>query len=139
MGKKTKEQQRHSNIRAYGISVAEYNRLFEDQNGLCAICGKDNGSISLCIDHDHKTNEVRGLLCNLCNRAIGLMKDDPILLIKAADYVKKGVPYYLKGKIEGSWRFGKFNRKRIWKGIVINEHPDLTLKQQAHLDRMIYE
>ena len=72
-----------------------------DQGGKCWICQGDNGLKALCIDHDHKTNNVRGLLCNLCNRAIGLLRDDPELIDKAAEYIRKGSPEHLQGKLIG--------------------------------------
>lgn len=120
---------RGKRIRLYGITVTEYERLFNEQNGVCAICGKDNGQIALCIDHDHATNEVRGLLCNLCNRGIGLFNDNPNLLDKAKQYVIKGAPHYLKGKLEPNWSFGKYTKPRVYQGRIINEFPDLTTEE----------
>jgi len=88
MGKKTKEQQRHANIRAYGITVDIYNQMYEDQKGLCWICtGLPTDGKSLNVDHCHKTKQVRGLLCNLCNRALGLFRDDPAILSQAMWYL----------------------------------------------------
>ena len=133
MSKSKYDIARGKRIRLYGITVTEYERLFNEQNGVCAICQKDNGLIALCIDHDHNTNEVRGLLCNLCNRGIGLFNDNPDLLNKAKLYVIKGVPEYLKGKLEPSWLPVK-QRKRVYEGIVINEHPNLTQEDIAWLN-----
>ena len=82
---------RGKRIRSYGISVGEFNQMMEDQGHKCYICDGDNGHIALCIDHDHKTGKVRGLLCNKCNRAIGLLDDNPELLIIAAAYLVGGV------------------------------------------------
>lgn len=67
-----------------------YKKLFEEQGGVCAICSTpENGRYSnLSIDHNHDTNEIRGLLCNNCNRGIGLLKDNPKLMRKAANYVE---------------------------------------------------
>jgi len=128
MSKNKYDIARGKRIRLYGITVTEYERLFNEQNGVCAICHKDNGLIALCIDHDHNTNEVRGLLCNLCNRGIGLFNDSPDLLNKAKEYVIRGVPNYLKGKLEPSWLPVK-QRKRVHEGIVINEYPNLTQEE----------
>jgi len=75
----------------YGISLEEYEKMFEKQNGLCAVCGNTNLRYkkSLSIDHCHKTNMVRGLLCDDCNLAIGLMNDDIKILKKAVKYLKE--------------------------------------------------
>lgn len=78
--------------RAYSISVDDYKKLYEDQNGKCAICGNKSNlgrKEKLCVDHNHKTNKVRGLLCDLCNKGIGSLKDD-IKNVKAAlTYLEK--------------------------------------------------
>lgn len=80
----------------YGITVARYEELHEMQGGLCAICGEPEGKMQrgkvymLSVDHDHVTGEVRGLLCNNCNRAIGLLKDNTDILKKAIRYLEVG-------------------------------------------------
>ena len=76
----------------HGISLVEYNELFERQEGKCAICGIHEDQLSkkgLAIDHDHVTNKVRGLLCGNCNRALGFFKDDIEILKKAVDYLQQ--------------------------------------------------
>ncbi len=71
-------------VRMYGITEDEYARLFKEQGGRCAICrrpetAKRKGKLRvLCVDHDHATKVVRGLLCSSCNRAIGYLGDDPL-------------------------------------------------------------
>ena len=76
----------------YGITLAEHNAILESQGGVCAICGekeKRKGSNgSLCVDHCHSTNQVRGLLCHKCNVLLGLSGDDPDLLYRAISYLK---------------------------------------------------
>jgi hypothetical protein len=75
--------------RAYGISLEEYKNLLKKQDGVCAICEKNCSSgRMLCVDHDHKTNTVRGLLCVNCNRAIGNLKDNINLLTRMIKYLK---------------------------------------------------
>lgn len=56
----------------YGITSEQYDDLLRKQSGNCAICGKHNLEFArkLAIDHDHKTSEIRGLLCEVCNRKI---------------------------------------------------------------------
>ena len=56
----------------YGITVDDYNVMLENQQGVCAICGKiDSHGIRLAVDHNHQTKEVRGLLCAYCNGRLG--------------------------------------------------------------------
>lgn len=77
--------------RLYGISIEDYNNLFESQKGCCAICGEHQANLktSLSVDHNHITGEVRGLLCKPCNMAIGIFKDDIQIAIAAVDYLKR--------------------------------------------------
>jgi hypothetical protein len=58
------------------------------QGGGCAICGRTPGKISLHVDHDHETGEIRGLLCVGCNNALGQFRDDLRLLVRAGEYVQ---------------------------------------------------
>jgi hypothetical protein len=75
----------------YNTTIEEYDKMYEKQNGLCAICGKlpklggINGKLQ--IDHDHTLNKTRGLLCYNCNHGLGCFKDSIELLIKAAEYL----------------------------------------------------
>lgn len=79
-------------FRNYGITKEQFEWLLEDQKGLCAICGLYlNNDIN--IDHDHKkelSSSVRGIVHRTCNSAIGLLKDDPSICRKAADYLERG-------------------------------------------------
>lgn len=70
--------------KSYGITLEEYNKQVKRQNGECAMCHKKS---KLVIDHDHFTGSFRGLLCNTCNRYIGLIGDNPILALEAAHYL----------------------------------------------------
>jgi hypothetical protein len=71
----------------YGLTPTEYESLSAQQAGQCAIC-KASG-VLLHVDHDHNTNRIRGLLCGLCNRGLGLFRDSPDLLIEGAKYLKR--------------------------------------------------
>lgn len=74
--------------RSFGITLDTYNTMLENQNGVCAICKrKDTSFDSLAVDHDHDTGQVRGLLCHLCNRALGLFKDNKANLEQAVRYL----------------------------------------------------
>lgn len=77
--------------RKYGIDAQDYRKLFENQKGKCAICGNEEskGAYVLSVDHDHETKEIRGLLCNDCNRGIGLLGDDVERLKVAVKYLSR--------------------------------------------------
>jgi len=76
--------------RIYDISLKDYEQLFIAQYGLCAICHHPPTTEKpfLVVDHDHETGMVRGLLCNNCNIAIGLLKDNPSTLQSAIRYLQ---------------------------------------------------
>ena len=75
----------------YGISLKEYEVKEVEQGHSCAICFIHKKDIprALCVDHDHKTGKIRGLLCDTCNRALGLLKDSKIVLSSALTYLEK--------------------------------------------------
>jgi hypothetical protein len=76
----------------YGITVEDYNNLFEFQKGCCAICRKHQSqlNVSLAVDHDHANGNIRGLLCFNCNSGLGRFKDNTDLLINAIKYLTRG-------------------------------------------------
>lgn len=75
----------------YNITVDSYNLMYDNQSGCCAICGTHQSELkrSLCVDHCHDTNRVRGLLCHGCNFAIGFLKDSIANLNSAIKYLKE--------------------------------------------------
>lgn len=98
--KRTKYQNRirNSNLKKYGLNQVDYEKLLEKQNNKCKICGihaenapgvgSSNGGV-LCVDHDHLTSKVRGLLCSKCNTGLGLFFDDISNLERAILYLKE--------------------------------------------------
>jgi hypothetical protein len=87
---------REHNLRKnYGLTVAEYEQMFDRQNGVCAICGEPPAQegwktvTRLHVDHDHNTGQVRSLLCNNCNRALGYFQDNRELLRRATEYLDR--------------------------------------------------
>jgi hypothetical protein len=90
---KRKASSRKSNLRKYGITPEEYDRIFKDQDGKCAICHRSptgvgrNGKV-LHVDHNHKTGKVRGLLCPDCNLSIGRLGDSIDVLKSAIAYLE---------------------------------------------------
>jgi hypothetical protein len=84
---------RHAYIASkFGLTSTQVEALLKQQKGVCAVCENTEtakGKSTLSIDHDHKTGAVRGLLCTRCNQALGMMKDSPTLLRKAAKYLER--------------------------------------------------
>ncbi len=77
----------------YDMTIRDYEKLLKQQNGKCPICSTtkpgDKTKIHFCVDHDHKTGKVRGLLCHSCNTGLGRFKDNTESLIAAAVYILK--------------------------------------------------
>lgn len=82
----------------YGHDDLIYDRLFEIQNGICAICGRPpeeqpmgrnrTARTILSTDHNHKTGKVRGLLCRHCNQALGWIRENPESIQKMLEYIE---------------------------------------------------
>jgi ribosomal protein L34E len=77
----------------YGITVADYERMLGEQDGACASCkrppsGKGVDAV-LHVDHDHETGEARALLCGTCNKALGIMRDDPDAIWQLLIYARR--------------------------------------------------
>lgn len=70
----------------YNITIEEYERKFKEQRGICSICHNIFDS-NLVVDHNHFNNKVRGLLCNTCNLALGLIKEDLKTLQRMQEYI----------------------------------------------------
>jgi hypothetical protein len=83
----------------YGMTAAEYAAMLLIQEGVCAICrqpetrthGRTGRTFSMPVDHCHKSGKVRGLLCQNCNRALGLLGDDVDRLKAAVRYLESKV------------------------------------------------
>jgi hypothetical protein len=75
----------------YNLTKDEFLDLAKKQGYSCPICNGDasDAPYRLSVDHDHTTNEIRGLLCNPCNYALGLFYDDPERLERAIHYLKQ--------------------------------------------------
>lgn len=82
--------------RRKGLTIEDFQELYDAQNGVCAICSQPeirtrSGAVRiLCIDHDHQTGMIRGLLCSRCNVILGQVRDIPETLLAAAAYLVAG-------------------------------------------------
>ena len=94
---KIKEHSRKAQLkRKYGITLEKYKELLWLQDGHCVFCDRTPDQERygvLCVDHDHKTGKIRGLLCITHNRALGVFGDNEEGLLKALRYVR--------GKVQG--------------------------------------
>lgn len=94
-----KDSYRNSYLkREFGITIEEYKQMHGEQDGKCAICLQEetarhpsdqNRIKRLAVDHCHTTGQVRGLLCDNCNRGIGLFKEDETRLTRAINYLNE--------------------------------------------------
>lgn len=82
----------------YGITLSDFYEKLNNQNGKCAICtkllelpteGQGQGLNVAAVDHCHVTGKVRDIICNACNKALGLFNDDTTLLFNAITYLRK--------------------------------------------------
>lgn len=73
--------------RKFKLSDEEYTALIEKSQGHCSVC--DRPLTKVCIDHDHKTGRVRGVLCNNCNTALGLVGDNTATLSKLIQWLER--------------------------------------------------
>ena len=73
----------------YNLTLADYDKMLGAHDGKCAICGGVNkNGRRLCVDHNHKTNKIRGLLCKDCNLILGFAKDSVGTLLTAVTYLR---------------------------------------------------
>lgn len=90
------ERREARKLAEYGLTPLDYAIMLQYQDGLCAICGRAETTLSvradgsvkaLAVDHDHTSDVVRGLLCSTCNAGLGQFADDPATLMRAALYL----------------------------------------------------
>lgn len=92
---KYKKLARNRDLKKYGITLEDQEKMLRDQDNKCAICGKElflfgsSKKITAHVDHDHKTGKVRGLLCQECNTGLGKFMDNTDYLLSAVSYLKK--------------------------------------------------
>lgn len=90
-----RQVRKRSRLKKYNLTLKDYDVLFEKQNGVCAICKQPETATfkdiicRLSVDHCHKTNKVRGLLCKHCNTILGYADDNIQLLKYAINYLRR--------------------------------------------------
>jgi len=86
--KKVKKTKKNWQLKSdYGITLEQYNEMFQKQQGCCAVCGRHQSELkrALAVDHNHKTGQLRKLLCDRCNVGLGFIED--------SEYLKKAIEY----------------------------------------------
>ena len=116
-------------LRTYGITLGEKEAMVKRQAGRCAICGRK--AKTLCVDHDHDTGFVRGLLCFRCNQALGFFGDSIQSLQRAVDYMEWAYSAWddlSPGEQELWWPYrGRINGKARAKRVTtVKRRPSLT-------------
>lgn len=76
--------------RTYGLSVGQYDLMLLDQQNRCAVCGRHVSELNhrLYVDHDHVTDEVRGLLCRWCNSVVAWFEEHPDRIDAVGQYLE---------------------------------------------------
>lgn len=90
---RTRESLHGRTLRRFGLTQADYEQILASQGGGCVLCHTTiphRRRVHFDIDHDHRTGEIRGLLCNRCNMTLGRMQDDADWFRRAADYLNNG-------------------------------------------------
>lgn len=85
-----KNKRRNSYLKLkYGITLADYNKLLKKQGGGCALCLKtpEEEGRNLAVDHDHKSGQIRGILCMFCNHRVIGRHSNALLFAAAARYL----------------------------------------------------
>lgn len=89
---KASEASRHNSAykKNFGITLEQYNEMFLAQNGQCLICSRHQTKFKqrLAVDHNHKTGQVRGLLCHKCNFNLGIIEDS-LFVVQAHNYLRR--------------------------------------------------
>lgn len=94
---RSKTRKREWLKKRYEMRIDEYDRMVKIQNNRCYICEHspkktdDPRTLNLQVDHCHKTNKIRKLLCHQCNRALGLLKEDPNIFLKCISYIQEHI------------------------------------------------
>ena len=100
----------------YGLTEQQYQDLLDSQGGGCAICGKtpEEEGRNLAVDHNHKTGEIRGILCSYHNHRVVGKWTDTELLRKVLEYISVGTGLF----VPDSKKSGRRRKRRVSKKYV---------------------
>ena len=76
--------------RSYGITLEDYNKMLYEQKACCKACGRHQSEFErvLVVDHNHKTGQIRGLLCSPCNVSLGMLEEDVMRMKRLISYIE---------------------------------------------------
>lgn len=74
--------------RKYGMSIDDFDGMWASQDGVCVTCSASLDDVKACVDHDHYTGRVRGILCHNCNVSAGLLKDSSHIAASLSEYLR---------------------------------------------------
>jgi Recombination endonuclease VII len=115
----------------YRLTEDKYERILAYQHGRCAGCGRPPGPIRLAVDHCHKTGRIRGLLCWLCNRAIGIIRDNATTAANLGGYLASPpAPLAL-----GEETFGLIGQAKPSKKVKVYGPPTAAKKTEKQCSR----
>ena len=99
--KEKKDKARASHLlRVYGITLDQYNLLRKKQGYRCFVCRRPEKEfkVRMAVDHDHKTGEIRGLLCSYCNHRVVGRNRDPEVMKRVYEYLSQGTGWFVPKK-----------------------------------------
>ena len=109
-------------VKKYNTSFEKFLSILSKSGGKCDICREPLSQKNYTVDHNHKNNEIRGILCRKCNAALGLLKDSPGVIDKAKEYLTERGYSGSKRKIGNKRPFGK-KRTQEFKDYLEKWHP----------------
>ncbi|HEY6021270.1 MAG TPA: endonuclease VII domain-containing protein [Candidatus Paceibacterota bacterium] len=88
-------------LKTYGLTLEQYEALYEAQGGVCYICRRATGKVKrLAVDHDHRSGFVRGLCCSTCNKILAHFRDDPEAGWRVFKYLEYPPAFDVIGKVK---------------------------------------
>lgn len=119
--------------RLYRLTEAEYEVILSFQGGVCAGCGEPPRKTRLAVDHDHKTGRIRGLLCWLCNRAIGILRDNGNAAARLGAYLQApSAPAALGKETYGLIGKAQHKKKMIYGPPVMATHNGGSVRRKRN-------
>ena len=117
----------------YGIDQEEYDAILKSQGNKCKICDtKHTGHKPLCVDHCHNSTRVRGLLCKKCNTSLGLLREDPKIMVNAILYLDAYHKEETQAFTEAIKSLSQPEKSsRVWRNLLLDKNDDPFIRTEA--------